>query len=170
MTKRLIYTLATLLTLITTPRAHAWTPTQSVSADTAQAIAFLDFLKTGEDDAGRKRGFAIVRGGYWNNERMLRLLDSAGVTFSDVNGDSSWHLSRARIRYQFTRRSGAAFAMVVHLAHIYGQPEPEYSKLTFSDAGQDLVVTVGNWYRLTFTHQRSSLRVSKIEYLMKEGE
>jgi len=161
--------LATLLTLVTVPRPHSWTPTQSVIPDTAQAIAFLEFLKSGEDDAARKRGFAVVRGGYWNNERMLKFVDSTGVTFSDVNGDTTWHLSRARIRYQFARRSGAAFAMLVHLAHIYGQPEPEYSKLTFSADGQDLIVTVGNWYRLTFTHRGQSLRASKIEYLMKEG-
>src|SRR5689334_22065027 len=101
------------------PPAPPATPAaQSASPDTAQAIAFLEFLKSGEDDAARQRGFDVVNGGYWNNQRLFRFLDPTGVTFSDVNGDTTWHLSVARIRYQFTRRSGAAFKMMVHLAHI----------------------------------------------------
>lgn len=160
--------LAACFALVVVPHAAPQSAAQSVSPDTAQAIAFLEFVKSGEDDAARKRGFDVASGGYWNNQHLLRLLDPAGVTFSDVNGDTTWHLSLARIRYQFTRRSGAAFKMMVHLAHIYAQPEPDYSKLTFADTGQNVVVNVGGWYRVTFVRVGQKLRVTRVEYVMKE--
>jgi len=163
-----VFALVAVFTLLTVPEAHSRTAAQSVSPDSAQAIAFLEFLKGGEDDAARKRAFDVMRGGYWNNERLLKFLYPAGVTFSDVNGDTTWHLSIARIRSQFARRSGAAFTMMVHLAHIYSQPEPQYSRLTFPGDGQDFVVKVADWYRITFVHRGQNLRVAKIEYLMKE--
>ena len=140
------------------------------SADTGQAIAFLEFLKNGEDAAARSRGFSVMRGGYWKNEQLLAFLDTAGVTFVDMDRDTTWHENPVRMRSTFARRSGMAFTMLVHLGHIYAQPDPQYSRLTFSADTGRLVVSVGDWYRLTFVHRGPRLRAAKIEYLMKEAK
>jgi hypothetical protein len=145
-------------------------PTASSPADTAQAIAFLEFLKQGESPAAQTRGFDPSQGGYWDNARFIRFLDAGGVTFSDINGDTTWHLSVGRIRSQVASRSGASYTMLVHLGHIYSQTEPQYSKLTFSEDAQRVSVTVGSWYRLSFVRRGKSLRLAKIEYVMKEVE
>jgi hypothetical protein len=141
-----------------------------LSADTTQAIAFLELLKSGEDAADRLRRFSVVRGGYWKKEQLLTLLDTTGVTFFDINVDSAWHQSIVSIRSTLVRRSGNAFSMLVHLGHIYAQPESQYSRLQFSEDSLSLVVNVGDWYRLTFVRQGSSFRVATIAYVMKEVE
>ena len=140
------------------------------SADTGQAIAFLEFLKSGEDAAARSRGFSVIRGGYWKNEQLPAFLDTAGVTFVDMDRDTTWHETPVGMRSKVARRSGMAFTMLVHLGHIYAQPEPQYSRLTFSADTGRLVVRVGDWYRLTYVHRGPRLRAAKIEYLMKETE
>ena len=143
---------------------------ESTSVDTGQAIAFLEFLKSGEHGTARSTGFSVIRGGYWKNEQLLTFLDTAGVTFFDIDGDTTWHESAVSMRSRFARRSGMAFTMLVHLGHIYAQPELQYSRLRFSEDAAGLVVSVGDWYRLKFVHRGPRLRLAKIEYVMKETE
>jgi len=159
---------AIVFSLLTVSRDSVQVPTPIPSPDTAQAIAFLEFVKNGESAEARARGFDVAEGGHWDNPRFIRFLDPGGVTFFDTNGDTTWHLSPARIRAQLARRSGTGYAMVVHLGHIYGQREPQYSKLTFAADSEGVRVTVGSWYRLTFVRRGQRLRLAKIEYVMKE--
>jgi len=143
---------------------------QATDNDTAQAIAFLEFLKSGQDPRTARQGFDPKHGGHWPKERLLQFLDSGGVTFFDVNGDTTWHEPLPAIESELTRRSGRAFTMFVHLGHIYSQPYPQYSRLTFTRFGETLVVSVADWYRLTFASRGRTVRLTKIEYLQEEGE
>lgn len=166
---RAVHFFAAVFLLITSHRGHPQVPTASAPpADTAQAIALLEFLKKGESAEAQTRGFDVLEGGHWDNARFFRFLDPGGVTFFDTNGDTTWHLSLARIRSQVARRSGAAYTMLLHLGHIYAQPDPQYSKLRFVADTQGVSVTVGSWYRLTFVRRSQRLRLAKIEYVMKE--
>lgn len=164
--------IAVILLSMTAARDPLQLPTAAAAPDTAQAIAFLEFVKNGESAEARKRGFDVAEGGHWDNPKFIRFLDPGGVTFFDTNGDTTWHLSLVRIRATLAKRSGAGYAMFVHVGHIYGQPEPQYSKLTFAPDSQGVSVTVGSWYRLTFVRRGAGqrLRLAKIEYLMKESE
>ncbi len=143
---------------------------QAADSDTAQAVAFLEFLKSGEDPRTAREAFDPKHGGHWPKDRLLQFLDSGGVTFFDVNGDTTWHERLAAIRSELTRRSGPAFTMFVHLGHIYSQPYPQYSRLTFTRSGDTLVISVADWYRLTFARRGPTVRLIKIEYLEEEGE
>jgi hypothetical protein len=155
------------------PHTHGLLPSsrpQATDNDTAQAVAFLEFLKSGQDPGTGRQGFDPKHGGHWSKERLLRFLDSGGVTFFDVNGDTTWHEPLAAIQSELMRRSGRAFTMFVHLGHIYSQPYPQYSRLTFTRFGETLVVSVADWYRLTFAPRGRTVRLTKIEYLQEEGE
>ena len=146
---------------------HATLATLFSGGDSTQVVAFLDFLKSGEDAATADEGFEVEHGGHWPDGRLLQFLDST-VTFFDVNGDTSWFEAADAINARVKRRSGPAFTMFVHLGHIYGQPYPQYSRLSYERAGSRLIVSVADWYRLTFVRRGSKLLLTKLEYLTLE--
>jgi hypothetical protein len=168
----MVFQLCLLAYVLSGPHTRGLQPSsrpQATDNDTAQAVAFLEFLKSGQDPRTARQGFDPKHGGHWSKERLLRFLDSGGVTFFDVNGDTTWHEPLAAIQNELTHRSGPAFTMFVHLGHIYSQPYPQYSRLTFTRSGGTLVVSVAEWYRLTFAPRGRTVRLTKIEYLQEEG-
>ena len=59
---------------------------------------------------------------------------------------------------------------LAHLGYIYAQPYKQYSELRFqplADAG--VAVHMADWYQLTFAQQAGALKVTRIDYLMREG-
>ncbi|HMH83984.1 MAG TPA: hypothetical protein VK531_14030 [Gemmatimonadales bacterium] len=42
--------------------------------------------------------------------------------------------------------------------------------MTFIRSGEAVVVSVADWYRLTFAPRGRTVRLTKIEYLQEEGE
>jgi hypothetical protein len=79
-------------------------------------------------------------------------------------------LSRDELRAQLAGRHGRGFVSLVHLAHIYSQPYPQYSQLSFSRGPEGFRVAVADWYRLVFVRERGHLRLRRVSYVNHEGE
>ncbi|MFL5540833.1 MAG: hypothetical protein ACJ8J0_17710, partial [Longimicrobiaceae bacterium] len=104
-------------------------------------------------------------------DAILALVSDSGLTLDDVNeADSTVHLSREEVGAALTHRSGRAFTSLVHLAHIYSQPYPQYSSLRFTHDPAGLVVSVADWYRVRFVREAGRMRMRRISYVMLEGE
>jgi hypothetical protein len=138
--------------------------------DSAAARAFLDYLKSGQDISARAQGFDVERGGHWDVDRLLSFISDKGLILSDVNMDSTWAIDANALRRDVISRQGPSFQQLVHLAHIYAQPFPQYSALTFQQAGDSTVVLVADWYRVTLVRERGAPKVRSVAYLMHEGE
>jgi hypothetical protein len=132
-------------------------------------VKFLQLLKNGEDKV--VFGFDESKGGKWNSEELLSLLSTKGVEFSDVNEK----LRKRRLTFVALRRSLAGkkdriWRQFVHLGHIYNQPYPQYSTLTFSTQANRVVAELTGSYRLTFSREGGALKLTKLEYLQLEGD
>ena len=156
--------------LVSTAKRSVRTTSARNDRDTVQAVAFLEFLKSGQRPAPRTAGFNPENGGHWSVDTLLQFLDARGVTFYDVNGDTTWSKSISVLRSELTKRTGPSFVMLVHLGHIYSQPYPQYSHLTFSRAADTLKVSLADWYQVIFVRRSGGVRVTRIEYLEEEVE
>src|SRR6266511_488958 len=92
-----LYLIAVVLILPSAARTVR-TASGRADSDTAQAVAFLEFLKSGKHPTPRTAGFDPESGGHWSVDRLLQFFDAEGVTFYDVNGDTTWHESIPAIR------------------------------------------------------------------------
>src|SRR5262245_23766779 len=155
--------------------ACACSPASSGSAtqtqsDSVSVKAFLSLLRSAWTPASSQGGYNPGRATRWDNDSVLSYFVQDGITFHDINGDTTWHLSAAALQDELTRRRGAAFDMLLHLGYIYSQPYPQYSKLSFAQDAKQLVVQVAGWYQLTFVRRGVSWRVAKVEYLQLEDQ
>ena len=90
--------------------------------------------------------------------------------YADVNHAIEGHISAKQIQGALETRNGKAFRAFAHLSHIYSIPYKQYSELTFQNKNDSVVVSVSNWYRLTFDHTGAHPVISKWEYIQLENE
>ena len=137
--------------------------------DSTEASAILKRLKTLAPTGGS--GFDTAYAPRIDPGAVLAFVSDSGLVMSDVNDDSgSVRLSRPEIASQLTARRGRAFVTLVHLAHIYSQPYPQYSQLAFSRRPGELEVAVASWYLLGFTREHGHMRLRRVDYTEFEGE
>jgi hypothetical protein len=154
-------------------KSRAWLVQQGVSMqDSVRATAFLALLATAWTPLAEQGGYDPRRAGPWEVSKLVSFLASGGVTFFDVNGDTTWKVDSHALRQQLDQRRGPAFDMLLHLGYIYDLRRPQYAALSFAYDRGLLITNVGTsaWYRLTFLREGGSLRISKVEYLEYEGE
>jgi hypothetical protein len=95
---------------------------------------------------------------------------SAGITFYDVNSDSTWHVSCRALNSELRARRGPSYAMLLHLGYIRAQPYAQYSSLRAAAKADTTVVHVATWYEVSLVLQAGQLKVVKVAYLKLEGE
>ena len=136
--------------------------------DSVVAMSFLGTLKAGFDTSnGGLYGFDVTRGGHWSVDSVAAFVGPSGLHFFDVNGDSSWSESRASLRSALRRKQGHSYQALVHLGYIASQRYDQYSSVTFSRAGDSLVVLVGDeMYRVVTV----SGYIVEVRYLREEHE
>ncbi len=139
-------------------------------ADSDRVTGFLRVLASAWTPASAQGPYDPHRAGPWDTEKLLSFFARGGVTFHDINGDTTWHLTSPRLRGELGRRRGSAFDMLIHLGYIYTQPYPQYSQLSFVKNPAGVVVRVGAWYEVTFVRERGILHVAKVDYTELEGE
>ena len=100
--------------------------------DSARIMVFLDLIASAWTPASAQGAYDPRRAGQWDAQRFGSLLARGGVTFHNVNGDSTWYLTAQALRRELSGRRGAAFDMLLHLGYIYTQPYPPYSRLSFT--------------------------------------
>lgn len=127
---------------------------------------FLDYLKPAKEASG----FQAEAAPKWDIARLLSFISADGFAASDVNrGRNVAKYSPQQIRNAVAARKGAPFQMLAHLGHIYAQPYKQYSELRFEPQGNGVVVHVADWYRLAFAPQDGRLKLTRADYLMREG-
>jgi hypothetical protein len=52
----------------------------------------------------------------------------------------------------------------------YSIPYKQYSELDFEQTGNEFIVNVSEWYRLTFISEGNRLRLAKCDFLIIEGD
>ncbi len=152
---------------IRVPILHQGTVSQG---DSARIATFLRLLASAWTLASAQGAYDPRRAGRWNAQKFDSLLARGGVTFYNVNGDSTWHLAADALRGELGRRRGAGFDMLLHLGYIYTQPYPQYSRLSFTQDSSGVLVRIGGWFQLTFVREGGLLELAKVEYLEREGE
>ena len=127
---------------------------------------FLEYLKPTRDTSGFEANAAPK----WDGARLLAFISDDGIAASDVNrGGKVVRYSAQQLRSAVAARKGDAFRMLAHLGHIYAQPYKQYSELTFEPQASEVVVHVAEWYRLAFAQQGGQLKLTRLDYLMREG-
>jgi hypothetical protein len=139
--------------------------------DSVRVTAFLTLLASAWTPLAEEGGYDPRRARPWDVRKLAPFFAPSGVTFFDVNGDTTWHVDAQALRRELNQRRGAAFDMLLHLGYIYDLRRPEYAALSFKHDHGRLVATVGTsaWYRVTFVSDGGVLRVAKVEYLEREG-
>jgi len=139
--------------------------------DPVRVTAFLALLAAAWTPMAEQGGYDPQRAGPWDVPQLASFFASSGVTFFDVNGDTTWQIDARALQRQLDQRRGAGFDMLLHLGYIYDLRRPEYAALSFKHDHGRIVTTVGTavWYRLTFVRDRGALTVAKVEYLKREG-
>ena len=132
-------------------------------------VEFLEYLKPARESP--KGGFDPVIAPKWDLARLMSFIADDGLIVSDVNrGGKAQKLSGKQIRNAVTARKGQVFVTLTHLGYIYAQPYKHYSELGFDpQAGGGVVVRVADWYRLAFAQQGGQLKLTRLDYLMREG-
>jgi hypothetical protein len=140
--------------------------------DSVRVTAFLDLLATAWTPLTEQGGYDPTRAGSWDVPRVASFFAPGGVTFHDVNGDTTWHVDARVLRHQLDQRRGPAFDMLLHLGYIYDLRYPQYARLSFKRQHDGVVTTVGTagWYRVTFVRHGGLLRVARVEYLEVEDK
>ena len=135
--------------------------------DSIVAATFLATLKGSIDTANSHEGFDIGLGGHWTVDSVVSFVGPDGLRFGDVNGDSTWGVSRAALRHELTTKSGPSYTTLVHLGYMAAQPYPQYATQRFEHAGDSLIVVLGRRvYRIAF----AGGYVKEIHYLVLEGD
>ena len=57
----------------------------------------------------------------------------------------------------------------MHLGYIYAQPYKQYSELRFEPRPGGVVVQMAAWYRMTFDLPDGQPKLTRLDYLMREG-
>ncbi len=140
--------------------------TRQIPPEYKVTAEFLDYLKPPKEASGFQAGAAPK----WDIARLLSFISPDGFAASDVNrGRNVAKYSVQQIRSAVAARKGIPFQMLAHLGHIYAQPYKQYSELRFEPQGDGVVVHVADWYRLTFAPQGGQLKLTRVDYLMREG-
>lgn len=132
-----------------------------------QIYEFLNFIKFPNAPSG---AFNAQEAPQWDLVKFISFLSSQGVIFSDINYQSNSYYSVSQIKSELSKRKGKIFKTFSHLAHIYSQPYKQYSELTFERKDKNIVVSVADWYVLTFMIENGRFRLTKCDYIMLEGE
>jgi hypothetical protein len=133
-----------------------------------RAVEFLNYIKMPAEDA--KGGFDLSKGRFDDLARVVSYVSEHGLTLFDVNDSATTHVGRDTLDQQLRHRTGRGFEMLVHLSHIYAQPYPQYSRLTYQLRPNGIVVFLSDWYRLTFERENGQLRLTRLDYTELEGE
>lgn len=134
-----------------------------------RVVELLQYLKeSGKGDSAA--GFDASRGGNWQADKLLSFISDDGLTLYDVNGKRTRRLTRAQLSSALSRRGDPTSVRFSHLGHIYAQPYPQYSTLRYEARPAGVVVEMSGWYRLTFGSEGGALKLTKLEYLMTEGD
>lgn len=133
-------------------------------------IEMLQYLKnSGDEDTSS--GFDAARGGRWQVDRVMSFVSKNGVTISDVNTRGTHRYTSTELRRALANKRNAAAIKFIHLGFIYANAYQQYSTLNYSRGkGNAVVVNMSGWYRLTFTTEQGALKLTKLEYLMVEGD
>jgi len=130
---------------------------------------FLDYLKPAKEAVG---GFNANVAPRWDIDRLLSFMSGGGLTVSDLNrnGGKLRAVSPKEIRGAVVSRKGPTFSKLAHLGYIYAQPYKQYSELHFQPmADGGVAVHMADWYQITFARQADALKVTRIDYLMREA-
>src|SRR5260370_37734024 len=124
--------------------AEALIPRQATVSkeDSTRIVGFLDLLSSARTPASSQGGYDPSRAGPWNTDKLAAFVAQSGITFHDVNGDTTWHLAPDSLRQQLRRRRGSGFDMLLHLGYVYGLRYPQYSSLAFVQNSSGVVVRV----------------------------
>jgi hypothetical protein len=145
------------------------TTLDTTRADSAGAVAALESLKAIAPPPGEVFNASLAP--RIDPASVLAVVSDSGLTLHDVNEepDTTIRLTRQEIEAQLARRSGRAFRKLVHLAYLYSQPYPQYSRLAIGRVPGGLEVQVGNGYELTFVREGGRLRLRRVSYGRFEG-
>jgi hypothetical protein len=128
---------------------------------------FLEYLKPAKEAPG---GFDLSVAPPWDVERLMSYMSEKGLAVSDVNrGGKLQRLSAKEVRSSVMARKGQTFQMLVHLGYIYAQPYKQYSELKFEPQAGGVVVHMAQWYRLTFDLPAGQTKLTRLDYLTREG-
>lgn len=130
---------------------------------------FLDYLKPAKEAVG---GFNANVAPRWDIDRLLSYISGSGLTISDLNRNNGRPraVTPKEIRSAVASRKGPTFSTLAHLGHIYAQPYKQYSELRFQPLADGRVALhMADWYQITFARQTEALKVTRIDYLMREA-
>jgi len=128
------------------------------------------FFEAIQNPVEPRDAFSAKNAPRWDVARLMQFVPSNGISFADVNHAIEGHISAKQIQGALETRNGKAFRAFAHLSHIYSIPYKQYSELTFQNKNDSVVVSVSNWYRLTFDHIGAHPVISKWEYIQLENE
>jgi len=129
--------------------------------DTSRAVAFLDYMRS---TVRTTQGvFDTSKGGAWDVDSVLSYISADGVEVFDVNTGPDSLYTIALLREELVNREGSAFTRFVHLGFVLALP-PQYSALSFSNDGEDVVVDVTFIYRLRFRLEDGRLQLVRLEH------
>jgi hypothetical protein len=141
---------------------------RQIPAEYKATAEFLEYLKPATE--GPRPGFNVGAAPKWDLARLMSFVAADGIAASDVNrGGKVVKYSVQQISNAVTARKGIPFQMLSHLGYIYAQPYKHYSELRFVPEASGVVVHVAEWYRLAFAQQGGQLKLTRLDYLMREG-
>lgn len=140
----------------------------TIPAEYSASLDLLDYLRS------------VVTGSYpvpygvddkhWDADKVLSYISKDGLALYDVNTGVTNKYGLKELKSQLTRKKGKAYDSIVHAGHIYSQPYPQYSELSYQIVPKGIVVDMAEWYRLTFVLEGKEVRLLKLEYLTQEGD
>jgi len=158
------------VTIAAVPSPHAL-PAQGseVPVPYREAVALLEFIKHPSPPKGAFKPLEAPR---WDVARLMSFIAEIRLILTDVNEPDRKEraFSHRDVQVSLTRRSGTPFKTFAHLARIYSNPYPQYSALSFTPAGEGVIVNVADWYRLTFVREKGALRLSRVDYLNEDAD
>lgn len=128
---------------------------------------FFELIKWPHEPTG---GFDTADAPVWNIANLAKYIPAEGIEFIDANHALEGHVSRLKILNGLKNRKGEVFKAFAHLSHIYSIPYKQYSELRFArTAGGATVVSMADWYTLTFKRVGSQPVIVRWEYAQLEG-
>lgn len=115
-------------------------------------------------------GYHLENTPIWNVKILMGQISEGGVLFIDPNTNLNKRITREDIENQINSRKGNAFKMISHMTSIYSIPYKQYSELKFKKLSNDVKVSIGYDYELTFKYIDNVYRLTKCEYLALEGD
>ena len=130
---------------------------------------FLESVKWKENSD--TSGFDLNKTPKWDLPLILNDISDNGVLFIDPNDDFNKTIEKKKIERELNNRKGKSYEMISHCAYIYSIPFKQYSEMKFKESEkEEVTVSIGSWYELTFETKQHKHYLIKCEYLQLEGE